>query len=133
MAGLTAFTRRILVVCRDTASSRVIEEATQPWMFETVACSSIQESKNILDEQDFVLIFCEERGADGTYRDLLSMTRARKVPVAVMLSDTNQDLVFREAMALGAFGVVGSPCTRKDVQWMVVRATQRESVNRSSL
>ena len=132
MVGLTAFTRSVLVVGRSTGNCRVIEEATQPWMFETVACSSIQESKDILDKQDFVLIFCEESGEDGTYRDLLSMTRTRKVPVAVMLSDTNQELVFREAMALGAFGVVGSPCSKKDVQWMVIRATQRESATRSS-
>ena len=133
MAALTAMTRRVLVVCQDAGNSRVIEEATRSWMFETVACTSIQESRNLLDKQDFALIFCEERGADGTYRDLLSVARTRRVPVAVMISDTNQDFVFREAMALGAFDVVASPCSRKDVQWMVIRATQKESVSRSSV
>lgn len=121
------------MVCRDAEVSRVIEEATQSWMFETVVCSSSQESLNLLQKKDFALIFCEEHCRDGTYHDLLAVALSRKAPVVVMISDTNQDGVFREAMALGAFGVVANPCTRKDVQWMVIRATQKDSASRPFL
>ncbi|MGA8154011.1 MAG: hypothetical protein WB952_23880 [Terriglobales bacterium] len=105
--------------------SRVVEEATQPWIFETVVCSSIRESGELLDKKDFAIVFCGERCADGTYRDLLSVARPRRVPVVVMISDGDQDFVFREAMTLGAFGVLASPGSRQDVQWMVIRATHK--------
>ena len=132
MAAPTAITRRVLVVCRDVDVARVIEEATQPWMFETEVRSSLRESRDLVEKRDFALIFCEECCEDGTYQDLLSTGRSRKVPVVVMISDADQDFVFREAMALGAFGVVARPCSRKDVQWMVIRATQKEFPSRTS-
>jgi DNA-binding NtrC family response regulator len=133
MEAPTEVTRRVLVVCRDARNSRAIEEATQPWMFETASCSSIEESTRLLQQKDFALIFCEESSEDGNYRDLLSVARAYRVPVVVLISDTNQDFLFRQAMTSGAFGVIPSPCSRKDVQWTVIRATQKASVGRSSL
>ncbi len=123
--------RRIMVVGRDRELSRVVEEATQSWMFETVACSSYGESLGLLDYQDFALVLCEERCGDGTYRDLLAKARSRKAPVVVMISDENQDVVFREAMTLGAFDVIANPCSRSDVQWMVIRATHKEPAMRA--
>jgi DNA-binding NtrC family response regulator len=114
-----------MVVGRDRELGRVIAEATQPWMFETVVCSSCWESLDLLDGEDFALIFCEERWEGGTYRDLLSAMGSRKAPVVVMISGENRDLVFREAMELGAFDVAANPCSRQDAQWMVIRATQK--------
>src|SRR5258708_26551385 len=123
--------RRIMVVCRDQGVSHVVEEATRNWMFETVACSSYGESLGLLDYQDFALGFCEEQCGDGTYRDLLPKARSRQAPVVVMISDGNQGTVFPEAMALGAFDVVTNPCSQRDVQWMVIRATRKESASRA--
>src|SRR5271165_5749400 len=123
--GFTGVPRRVLVVCQDAAVSRVIEQATQPWMFETVVCSSPRESMEILEKEEFALVFCEERFEGGTYRDLLFGAPPRNAPVVVMISDKDPDLVFREAMSLGALGVLSSPCSRTDVQWMLIRATQK--------
>ena len=114
-----------MVVCRDPELSRVVEEATQSWMFETVACSSCGESMGLLDYQEFALVFCEEHCDDGTYRDLLPKARSRKAPLVVMISDESRDVGFQEAMTLGAFDVVANPCSRSDVQWMVIRATNK--------
>jgi len=113
------------VVCRDAEASRVIEEAMQPWMFETVVCSSPRESMGLLEKEDFALVFCDERFEGGTYRDLLFGAPSRKAPVVVMISDKDPEPVFRDAMSLGALGVLSSPCSRTDVQWMVIRATQK--------
>jgi DNA-binding NtrC family response regulator len=129
----TPVTRRVLVVCRDLEISRVVEQATQAWMFETVVCTSVQESRDCLERKDFALIFCEEQCEGGTYSDLLPVARSRKVPVVVMMSDVDQSCVFQNAMAAGAFGVLASPGSRQDVQWMVIRATQKEAGFRPSL
>lgn len=129
----TAIVRRVLVVSRNAENGRVIAQAIQPWMFETVVCSSLQESKELLERKDFALIFCEDR-EEGAYRNLLSGVRGNRKtpPVVVMISDSNQEFVFREAMALGALGVVTSPCSTKDVQWMVIRAAENGSAGRRS-
>jgi len=125
MGVYTAITRRVLVVCSDTANGRVIEDATRAWMFETVVCSSLRESEALLGEKDFAVIFCEDRFRDGAYPELLSVVgRSHKIPIVVMISNVEEDALFREAMALGAFGVVPNPCSTKDAQWMVIRATQ---------
>ena len=124
MHACAGITRRVLVLSSDTANSRVIEAAIRPWMFETVVCSSLQKAADLLAQSDFALIFSEERFDDGTYSQLLSFLRgAYKVPVVVMISDAHEDSVFREAMALGAFAVVASSCSAKDVQWLVIQAT----------
>lgn len=136
MQAHSAITRRVLVVCSRTANSQVqvIQDATRHWMFDTVVCSSVGEAENLLTERDFAIVFCEDRFRDESYADLLSVAgRQCKVPVVVMISDGDQDSVFREAMALGAFGVVPSPCSTQDVQWMVIRATQQGTSLKSAL
>jgi DNA-binding NtrC family response regulator len=135
MQAHSAITRRILVVCPKAADSQVlvIQEATRAWMFDTVARSSVKEAEELLKERDFDIIFCEERFNAEGYADVLSMVGRRyKVPVVVMISDADHGSVFREAMALGAFGVVPSPCSAKDVQWMVIRATRRGTSSKSA-
>ena len=74
-------------------------------MFDTVVCSSVREAEDLLTKRDFALVFCEDRFKEGTYVGLLSVFgHHSKVPIVVMISDVDQDFVFREAMALGAFG-----------------------------
>jgi DNA-binding NtrC family response regulator len=130
MEAITAITRRVLVASRDAGIGRAIAEATQPWMFETVTCATVQGLSDLLQRKEFALIFCEENYEDGTYQDLLSAVRSHKVPVVLMMANVDQDDVFREAMASGAFGVIGNSCSRRDVQWMVVQAVQKESLGR---
>jgi DNA-binding NtrC family response regulator len=134
MEGYRTITRRVLVLSSDAAVSRVIEEATRAWMFETVVCSSLQQVKNLLAEKEVALVFCDERFDDGTYSDLLSLIPRSHGPAAVvMISGTEPDSVFREAMALGALGVVASPCSIHDAQWMVIRAIENRSSSSKSM
>ena len=90
-----------------------------------MACSSLQESRDLLSKKDVALIFCDEHFDGGSYSDLLAMVRRpRKVPVVVFVSDENRDSVLRQAKDLGAMDVMPSPCGRTDVQWMVIQATR---------
>jgi DNA-binding NtrC family response regulator len=133
MEAPTAVPRRVLALCHNVELRRVIEEATQPWMFETVVSASLQESIELLENEEFAVVFCEDKFEGGAYPKLLSEARRpRKVPVVVMISDVNQDVVFEEAMEMGAFGVMAVPCSRKDVQWLVIRATQHSQARRGS-
>ena len=110
----------------DAGNRRVIEDAIELWMFETVACTLLRESQELLEGSDFAVVFCGESWGDGAYYDLLNATRRNRKapPIVVLITNPIQDSVFQEAMAKGAFGVISSPCVRKDIQWMVIRATQ---------
>jgi len=123
--GATPDARRVLVVGRTADNGRIIEEVVRSWMLETVACTSLQESREILAQEDFALVFCEDRFDGGVYADVLAAIRDRsKVPFVVMVSEATQDFDLGKARELGALDVLPSPCSRRDVQWMVIRATQ---------
>jgi DNA-binding NtrC family response regulator len=115
----------VLIVCSDAENSRVIEEAASGWMLESIVCSSLQEFRALPSKPEVAVIFCEERLHDGTYRDLLSIAEA---PVVVMISNVSNSGAHRDAIELGALDVVASPCSRNDVQWMVIRAMQDQNM-----
>jgi DNA-binding NtrC family response regulator len=122
---VTAVNRQVLVVSSEAANRRAIEEVTRAWMIDAIVCSSLQESRAVLSKQGVAAVFCEDRLTDGTYRDLLPIVP--KVPVIVMISDGKDESADREAIALGALDVIGSPCSRQDVQWMIIRTIQDRS------
>lgn len=83
---------------------------------------------------DIALIFCDDLLPDGSYRDLLSALprTSRKVPLTVVISGEDRDRTYREAIEQGAFDVIPSPCSKQDVQWVVIRATDLAQVARTS-
>ena len=120
----------MLVISSDVGNSRVIEEVSNSWMLESVVCPSLTEAKSLLGMQGFGVIFCQDQLQDGTYRELLSAVRhpACRTRVVVLISDGDKNRTCRDAMELGAFDVVPSPCAKKDVQWVIIRATQDRSM-----
>lgn len=44
-----------------------------------------------------------------------------------MSSTPELDDKYEEAMRLGAFEMIASPCRKSDIQWIVIRAMQEES------
>ena len=49
-----------------------------------------------------------------------------KTRVVVISRDAELDAHYNEALALGAFDMIASPCRRSDVQWIAIRAMQDE-------
>ena len=98
------------------------------WALETMFCSSVHEAQPMLVSSGFSLIFCEDQLSDGTYRDLLGLTVKPAKSRFVVLSPTPEiDDKYDEAMRLGAFEMIASPCRKSDIQWIVIRAMQEES------
>ena len=74
------------------------------------------------------LIFCEETLEDGTYRDLLGgMTKSPKARFVVISPSAELDANYNEAISLGAFDMIASPCRRSDVQWIAIRAMHEDA------
>jgi DNA-binding NtrC family response regulator len=130
-----AIKKRILIIS-DGSSTGVIQEATKNWLvLETIVCSSVHEARSHLVDSDIHLIFCNNCMPDGSYLHLLELLRSltRDVPVILIVPVEDRDFKHREAWAQGVFDIVASPCSRQDVQWMIIRTMQHLKAQESIL
>ena len=105
----------------------VVTAAMNHWSIEAVPCIGVVEARTLLPSARPSLIFCEEDLPDGTYRELLNdVSKTAKTRVVVISRDAELDAHYNEALALGAFDMIASPCRRSDVQWIAIRAMQDE-------
>ena len=105
----------------------VVTAAMSHWSIEAVPCSGVREARTLLPTARPSLIFCEEDLPDGSYRELLNdVSKTSKTRVVVISAAAEQDAHYNEALSLGAFDMIASPCRRTDVQWIAIRAMQDE-------
>jgi len=121
---MTTIPRRVLVVStredRDNVTS-----ALSRWAIDPVCCSSVSEVCALLPNACPSIIFCEETLADGTYRELLrELSKSTKTRLVVISRAADCEDTYNEAITLGAFDMIASPCRRSDVQWIAIRAMQ---------
>lgn len=83
---------------------------------------------------DVALTFCDDYLPDGSYRDLLDALprMTRRVPLVVVMSGEDRDRTHRDAIEHGAFDVIASPCSKQDVQWIVIRTMDVAQLPRTS-
>jgi DNA-binding NtrC family response regulator len=106
----------------------IVSNTMAQWALETTSCSSVHEARPLLTNSGFSLIFCEDQLSDGTYQDLLGPTVKPVKSRFVVVSPTPEaDDKYEEAMRLGAFEMIASPCRKSDIQWIVIRAMQEET------
>ena len=101
-----------------------MEEVIRGCMLESLICPSAQSAQTVITRPDIALVFCDDVLPDGSYHDLLAVLprTTRRVPLVVVMSGEDRDRTYREAMEQGAFDVIASPCSKQDVQWVVIRA-----------
>jgi len=123
----TASAWRVLIIGAET-NREIVRTTMAQWALETTFCSSVHEARPLLTNSGFSLVFCEDQLSDGTYQDLLGPTVKPVKSRFVVLSPTPEaDDKYEEAMRLGAFEMIASPCRKSDIQWIVIRAMQEES------
>ncbi len=120
-------TWRVLIVSAEM-NREFVRNAMNQWAMEAVSCSSLQEARDLLPDPTFSLIFCEETLPDGTYLDVLNIQgKALKTRVVVISDMSHVEEKYQQAIDVGAFEMIASPCRASDVQWVVIRAIQEES------
>lgn len=125
----TAGTSRVLLVCPDNADRRLIEAILGHWGIDEVSCETLRDAQAALRRRAVRLVFCESALADGSYRDLLALldTKRPKPRTVVMTLGVEPEKEHLEALQSGAFDSISKPCSRNDVQWMVIHALQDPS------
>jgi DNA-binding response OmpR family regulator len=89
----------------------------------TFASATLAEAEEVLSRREVALVFCDDRLADGTYRDLLQTLRTRKkAPHIVVTTRIGEWKDYLEALGLGASDMIPYPFRSADVELNVIRA-----------
>jgi DNA-binding NtrC family response regulator len=118
----------ILIASSDLVGRRALLNILEKQGLDSLATSTVRESKEMIATGKVGLIFCDPILADGNYRDLLNASRAAKNrPRVVVMSPLSDWDEYLNAMRLGAFDVIAAPCRPTDVEWMVIQALRYEN------
>jgi len=113
----------ILIASADLEGRRALSNILAKLGVDPLTTSTIRECKQIIATERVGLIFCDRLLADGNCYDLLNASRASKTKARIVVTSSTADWdEFLEAMRLGAFDVIASPCRATDVEWMVIQA-----------
>lgn len=121
----------VLIVCSDPECSSMLLGVIKDYGLEASAAADIRQARPHLQKPDLSLVLCESNLPDGSFRDLFDASALRTSPLrfVVLLRDEDD---YSEAMRLGAFEAIPTPCRRSDVQWTMIRAL-RKPENRAQL
>jgi DNA-binding NtrC family response regulator len=113
----------VLIASADSETRRTLASILSQWGVEPIFCSTVRKAKAILARQAVPLVFCEDRLADGSFRDLLSERKVAKlkarVAVIFRMADGNGYL---EAIHLGAFNAIRCSFCLANVQRVIFHA-----------
>ncbi len=110
----------VLAASADPQSRLVLASVLSQWGLELICSSTVREANVILARQPVPLLFCEERLADGTFRDVLSAAKLMESRLHIVVSSPMDDENrYWEAIQLGAFDVIPFPCRATDVQRVI--------------
>jgi len=124
----------VLVLSSSEAMRNNLSEALRLNGMNPVPCATLTEAHMFLLQVSFSTVFCDDVLCDGTYRDLVEITRDEfpQVPVVVIspVGDWNEYL---KALGAGAFDYVGVPFRNGEIervlQGALVEHLQRKIVS----
>lgn len=120
----------VVIASSDVESRRALANMLERLGVEPFLTSTVRECKEILAINRVGLIFCSCTLVDGNCYDLLNASRSgRPKPMVVVTSSVTDWDEFLEAMRLGAFDVIASPCRSTDVEWMILQALRQDRIH----
>jgi len=116
----------ILVVSSESKNRHALRDILNREGWKTICTSTVGECEEVFANQNIDLVFCDPGLTDGTYRDILALSRSRSrgVRLVVMsrLAGWDEYLV---ALHEGAFDLIASPSQTADII-RVINQAQRE-------
>jgi DNA-binding NtrC family response regulator len=123
---------QILVVSAELEHRRALTAILEREGWDTICASRVSEVEDVLGRTEINLVFCDRRLADGTYREVLAVTRALSRNVRVVVTSRLADWdEYLDALHHGAFDLIAAPCQPTDVVWSILQA-KREDNDRST-
>lgn len=115
--------REVLVVSSDGEVRRNLAGIIGLCGLEPVLCVNVADSRAVLSRYPICVVVCEDRLADGNYRDVVEAVEHTNsdalVVVASRLADWKE---YMEAVRAGAFDYVCLPPRRTEIEWVIKNA-----------
>jgi DNA-binding NtrC family response regulator len=113
----------ILVVSSEIRNRNSLRDVLNRQGCKTIHASTVGECEEVFANQSVDLVFCDRGLADGTYREILAMTRLRSPCVRLVVTSRLADREeYLEALDNGAFDLITSPSQTADVVRVISRA-----------
>src|SRR5579862_9501656 len=121
----------ILVVSSEFENCDALGDTINEEGWKTICASTVGECRGLFANQNISLVFCDRDLLDGTYRDVLAITRSRRprARLVVMSRYPNWD-EFLEALHDGAFDLICSPCRTADIIHVLNQAQREDQMTR---
>jgi two-component system, NtrC family, response regulator HydG len=116
-----------LLITDDGACAKRLAEALAASGLEAKRCSTVRDGMSAIRQGSADLVFCQERLADGTFRDVLNFLFPRNRMPLIVCSNFYNTKVYIEAMSLGAFDYVAFPYSPQDLRWIIANALNKSS------
>ena len=118
---------QILIVSSELENRRSLNDLLVKEGYETLCASRVSDCQPALESQKISLVFCDRRLSDGTYREVISATRAAKLKARVVVTSRLADWdEYLDALRHGAFDLIASPCQPTDVLWAIIQARRED-------
>ena len=119
----------MLVVSSEIRNRNSLRDVLNQEGCKTIYVLTVGECKEVLASQNVDLVFCDRSLADGTYRDILAMTRLRSPCVRLVVTSRLADWEeYLEALDNGAFDLITSPSQTADIVRVMSRARQEDEM-----
>ncbi|HEX7078527.1 MAG TPA: sigma-54 dependent transcriptional regulator [Candidatus Eisenbacteria bacterium] len=125
---------RVLVVDDEDSFRQIVTEELTHAGYTMDAASSLEEARRLLAQRSFHVVFLDLRLPDGTGLDLLEDIRASLSATQVVIltaHGTVQEAI--RAMKQGAFDFLTKPCKLEEIEAVLERALQTQSLERGNL
>ena len=115
----------ILVASGDIESRQSLQAILLEEGLETIAASRLTECEEILSKDEVSLVFCDRRLGDGSYRDLLNLSKSLNSAAKVIITSIHADWdEYMDVLKQGAFDLIAAPCRSTDVLWTLSQAAR---------
>ena len=122
----------VLIVSSRIVNRRTVLRTLEGLPVNTFSASTIDQALEVLSSHPLAIIFCEERVADGSYRDLLaSIPNTRETNRFIVVLSTGEWQEYLEALRLGAAEVRPSPLQAPDIDIALFHSMRQKRENQA--
>ena len=117
----------VLIATADLETCRRIAHILSQWGLAPVCAVTVAKTTALLAQQGIRMVFCDDRLADGNFRDVLGAAKLVQSKARVVVTSRTDDPGgYLEAVRLGAFDVIPCPCRPADVHRVVSHALRAD-------
>ena len=118
-------TRKTIILSSSQNRSASLLDILKKQQIEPICAATVKQYREILSKQAWDVVFCDPKLPDGDYKDVINAARsAGSLARIVVTSRLASWPEFLEAMRVGAFDVISTPCRYKDVEWVMMQVAR---------